>query len=364
MQDLHQKDSSSGMVRCHRPDADGEEQQPMRAPAYGPDNPDITYVSHRYPEELVDLGEVRLNVACTGAADRPALLLIPGQSESWWGYEAAMDRLAPHFEVFAVDLRGQGRSSRTPGRYTLDNMGNDLVRLIAFRIRRPVVVAGLSSGGLLAAWLSAYAPPGMLRGAYYEDPPLFSSEQAPECGPGMRQHALSDSFELLATYLGDQWRVGDWASFLTAAASNPMSGPRLRQLGATPEEVPQSRKEYDPEWARASVTGTLFASCDHGRMLRQVRCPVLLTHHSWSIDEASGKLVGAMTDQQAARVRDLVRGAGQPVEFQVFPDMPHGMHLADPDLYARVLIEWATELPTEAEVRRTGVFATSAAVVG
>ena len=71
-----------------------------------------------------------MNYATLGDPSSPALLLIPGQTESWWGYEAAMPRLAEHFEVFAVDLRGQGRSTRTPGRYTLDNMGNDLVRFI------------------------------------------------------------------------------------------------------------------------------------------------------------------------------------------------------------------------------------------
>ena len=43
-------------------------------------------------------------------------LLIPGQTESWWGYEQAMPLLAERFQVFAVDLRGQGRSTRTPGR--------------------------------------------------------------------------------------------------------------------------------------------------------------------------------------------------------------------------------------------------------
>jgi pimeloyl-ACP methyl ester carboxylesterase len=54
----------------------------------------------------------------------------PGQTESWWGYEKALGRLDEHFQAFAVDLRGQGRSSRTPGRYTLDVIGNDLVRFI------------------------------------------------------------------------------------------------------------------------------------------------------------------------------------------------------------------------------------------
>src|SRR6476619_440157 len=115
---------------------------------YGPHAPDETYVAHGFPERLVDLGEVQLNYATAGDHAKPALLCIPGQTESWWGYEAAMPRLADHFEVFAVDLRGQGRSTRTPGRYTLDNLGNDLVRFIDLVIARPAIVRGLSSRGL------------------------------------------------------------------------------------------------------------------------------------------------------------------------------------------------------------------------
>jgi pimeloyl-ACP methyl ester carboxylesterase len=123
-----------------------------------------TFVPHAFPEELADLGEVRMNYSTAGESRLPALLLIPGQSESWWGYEAAMPLLAEHFQVYAVDLRGQGRSTWTPGRYTLDNMGNDLVRFLDLVIGRPAVVSGLSSGGVLSAWLSAYARPGPGRG--------------------------------------------------------------------------------------------------------------------------------------------------------------------------------------------------------
>ena len=77
---------------------------------YGPHNPDETYVAHDIAEHLVDLGEVQMNYATVGEPSSPALLLIPGQTESWWGYEAAMPLLAEHFQVFAVDLRGQGRA--------------------------------------------------------------------------------------------------------------------------------------------------------------------------------------------------------------------------------------------------------------
>src|SRR5262249_37973301 len=137
-----------------------------RAP-HGARDPDQAHIAHEFPEQRVDRGEVQMNYATLGDESSPALLLIPGQTESWWGYEAAMPRVAEHFEVFAVDLRGQGRSTRTPGRYTLDNMGNDLVRFIDTVIGRPTYVSGLSSGGVLAAWLSAYAKPGQVIAAFY-----------------------------------------------------------------------------------------------------------------------------------------------------------------------------------------------------
>lgn len=83
------------------------------AGVFGPHAPEATYVAHDYAEQLFDTGEVELNYAVTGRSDKPALLLIPGQSESWWGYEAVMPLLAEHFHVHAVDLRRQGRSTRT-----------------------------------------------------------------------------------------------------------------------------------------------------------------------------------------------------------------------------------------------------------
>ena len=88
---------------------------------FGPDHPAETYVSHALTEKTIDTGEAVINYAVAGESDKPALLLIPGQTESWWGYEQALGLLREHFQAFAVDLRGQGRSSRTPGRYTVDN---------------------------------------------------------------------------------------------------------------------------------------------------------------------------------------------------------------------------------------------------
>ena len=59
------------------------------------------FVSHDFAEQQVDLGEIRMNYATAGHPSLPPLLLIPGQTESWWGYERAMPLLSDHFQVFA-----------------------------------------------------------------------------------------------------------------------------------------------------------------------------------------------------------------------------------------------------------------------
>lgn len=308
---------------------------------YGPHAPDATYVAHDVPEQGVDLGEVEMGYATLGDPGAPALLLIPGQTESWWGYEAVLPPLAERFQVFAVDVRGQGRSTRTPGRYTLDLMGGDLVRFVDRVIGRPTIVSGLSSGGVLSAWLSAYAPPGQVVAAAYEDPPLFSSEVRPAVGPGIRQ-AIGPVFHLWSTFLGDQWSIGAWDAMREGAAAHL---PEHLRFVPVPEEPPQNLKEYDPEWGRAFWTGTVAAACDHERMLRSVRAPaVLLTHHGRVVDDATGFLLGAMTDQQAQRARDLLAGAGVDVTYRSFPDVGHSMHGERPELYVETLCAWVDGL--------------------
>jgi pimeloyl-ACP methyl ester carboxylesterase len=314
------------------------------ARAFGPQDPDATYVAHGFAEQLCDVGEVELNYAVAGDPASPALLLIPGQTESWWGYEEALPLLAEHFHAHAVDLRGQGRSTRTPGRYTLDNIGNDLVRFIDQVIGRPTIVAGLSSGGVISAWLSAYAKPGQVVGAYYEDPPLFASQVDPAVGHSIGQ-SIGPLFALMADFLGDQWRIGDWDGLVAAVAEELPAwlGFVAGAMGVSPEPS-QQLKEYDPEWGRAFSAGTVAAACDHERMLGAVKVPVLLTHHFHVIDEPTGALLGALSDQQVERARQLVGATGNTFTYVPLPSVGHSLHGQDPQLYTDTLRNWTSTL--------------------
>jgi pimeloyl-ACP methyl ester carboxylesterase len=149
-------------------------------------------------------------------------------------------------------------------------------------------------------------------------------------------------FALMSKYLGDQWSIGDWAG-MQAAAKTEL--PAWMQFIMVPsDEPPQTLREYDPEWGRAFWTGTVAASCDHARMLSHVKVPVLLTHHFHIVDEATGALMGALSDLQAARVRELVSAAGQKIDYLTFPEMGHSMHGQDPALFAKTLTDWAAGL--------------------
>ncbi len=70
-------------------------------------------------------------------------------------------------------------------------------------------------------------------------------------------------------------------------------------------------------------------------MLRKVKVPVLLTHHLRVVDEATGFLMGAMSDLQAQRVQELLGEAGVPVDYRSFPAVGHSMHGTEPDALRR-----------------------------
>ena len=252
-----------------------------------------------------------------------------------------MGLLADHFQVFAVDLRGQGRSSRTPGRYTLDNMGNDLVRFIDVVIGRPTLVSGLSSGGVLSAWLSAYAKPGQVVAALYEDPPLFASEVRPAIAPGIPQ-SIGPIFHLWSTYLGDQWSIGAWDAMGEAASTflpEHLQGvPFGRGAAAEPEGIrPRVGSGVLDRHGRRVVRSRTHAAQRQGR--RRAADPP----HAGG-DEDTGFLFGAMSDQQADRVQALLRAPASTSTYRSFPDVGHSMHGERPELYVETLLDWVKSL--------------------
>lgn len=121
--------------------------------------------------------------------DRPALLLIHGQTGAWRDYALVLPALSENWHIYAVDVYGHGQSSHDESLYYIDVNGDDLIWFIDNVIGAPTVVAGHSNGALTVAYVAAYGGEN-IAGAVLEDPPVFSTE-----GEGW-----TESFAYLDTY--------------------------------------------------------------------------------------------------------------------------------------------------------------------
>jgi long-chain acyl-CoA synthetase len=105
-------------------------------------------------------GPVRLSVVDVGP-EQPerTLVLVHGfaGTSAWWRYQ--MEALMDRHRLIALDLRGHGWSGRPAGGYRLAQLAADIAAVLdALPVRSPVVAAGHSVGGFVAAELALRYP--------------------------------------------------------------------------------------------------------------------------------------------------------------------------------------------------------------
>src|SRR5437764_1312025 len=108
------------------------------------------------PLRVVSSDGTELHVEIFGAEEAQTLVLLHGWTEAlrYWVY--VIHELSDQFRIVAYDLRGHGRSGRSPGDdYSLARFGDDLETVLeaAVPTGERAVVAGHSLGGMsIAAW--------------------------------------------------------------------------------------------------------------------------------------------------------------------------------------------------------------------
>ncbi|GHE13980.1 alpha/beta fold hydrolase [Streptomyces alanosinicus] len=108
-------------------------------------------------QRSVDVGEVRLAYQMSGSPDAPPLVLLHALGEDATDWEAVVPALARSRRVYALDLRGHGRSG-WPGDYSLELMQADVLRFMNVLGLGPVDLIGHSMGGIVAYLLAEDHP--------------------------------------------------------------------------------------------------------------------------------------------------------------------------------------------------------------
>ncbi len=93
-----------------------------------------------------------------GPADGTPVLLMNalGTTMDLWSAQAM--HLTQEFRVIRYDTRGHGGSAAPAGDYTLDELGEDALRVLDAVGAETAHICGISLGGLTAMWLGIYQP--------------------------------------------------------------------------------------------------------------------------------------------------------------------------------------------------------------
>lgn len=91
-----------------------------------------------------------VSYASTGRRSGPALLMLPGPTDSWRSYTAVLEELPSSMRSIAVSQRGHGDTGKPPAGYRVKDFAADVPRILdALDIGR-AVIAGHSGSCLVA----------------------------------------------------------------------------------------------------------------------------------------------------------------------------------------------------------------------
>jgi len=103
------------------------------------------------------LPDAQLYYEWSGPEHAPVLILSNslGTTHRMWDPQVAA--FTRHFRLLRYDTRGHGQSSATPGPYTIEKLGWDVVHLLDYLQLERVHFCGLSMGGMIGMFLGANA---------------------------------------------------------------------------------------------------------------------------------------------------------------------------------------------------------------
>ncbi|MFV0435176.1 MAG: alpha/beta fold hydrolase [Leucobacter sp.] len=285
----------------------------------------------KYVSEAIALGFVEhrvkvregleINLA-EGPSTGAPLLLIPGQGSIWQEYCRALPHLIDDFHVIVVDVHGHGKTTWNPDDYTAVQIADDLASLIEATFGEPVLIAGHSSGGLIAAVI-ADRHPEVVRGVLFEDPPFFSTEP----DRVQRTYVYLDGYRSTMSFLA-QSEERDWVCwYMPRSYWKRLFGPmwpvftRLvtRQRRSDPDRLPLIRwvsvsinriwesmsHPFDLRFTVGFVDNSWFRGFGQAETLRRVACPTVFLKATTRHDRR-GNLLAALSDEDLTHVEELL----------------------------------------------------------
>lgn len=188
---------------------------------------------------------VRLNYA-VGPETGPPLVLIHGLGRSWHVFLPMIAALSLRWQIYAVDLRGHGKSSHVPRGYHGTEYSEDISAFLRERVGQASVLFGHSLGGMIGMWVAVHHPD-LVRAVILGDSMLLSSK-------------LPIGYPSLFTALRDLARKGE----------------TLRSWPADLQKFEYACRAPMNQWTWENCQETMRRTCDPGHITCNKLIPMLM----------------------------------------------------------------------------------------
>jgi len=254
---------------------------------------------------------LRLSYAHQGEAFGPAVLLLPGPTDSWRSYQPVLDHLGHEIRAVSVSQRGHGESDKPDTGYSVEDFAADVVPLLdALGIERAILTG--HSGSCLVARRVALDHPDRVAGLILEASPTILRDD--------RQ--LISFIESVVSNLDDPISPNFARSFVIDTSSERVSSDVVDLLVEELLKVPAR------VW-RETFTGLL--QYDDTTELGRIEAPTLLV---WG--DADTLVSRGMQDHLARSIPDA--------NLLVYPGVGHTPRWDDPVRFSRDLETFARQV--------------------
>jgi pimeloyl-ACP methyl ester carboxylesterase len=223
-------------------------------------------------EKSFDTGQLVINYA-EGANNGAPLVLLHGLSSRWQStWQTFLPSLIPHWHIFALDLRGHGKSGRVGEDYRLSDYAQDVAAFVRATISEPAVLMGHSLGAL-TAFAAAIKVPEQVRAVVLLDPPLSARNLSINEIPGAKIW-FGWVYETMKSNPSYEEILVSCRTFMPDADEASLKGVADQIEGAAPNAL----------WS--ALQDRLFEGFDLEAGLHRLTCPVLLLRGEWGLGAA------------------------------------------------------------------------------
>jgi len=107
---------------------------------------------------FADLKGSRVHYELTGEAKAPVLVFSNSLGTNFSMWEPQLPEMRKKMRVLCYDTRGHGKTSVSPGPYSIEQLGRDVLGLADALSIDEFSFCGLSMGGMIGIWLGVHAP--------------------------------------------------------------------------------------------------------------------------------------------------------------------------------------------------------------